>query len=137
MKYWLTYVLTTILLGVFFSILYYILNPYKAPLYSSPIPEFLVLKNNNQVTLLDFWSPILETFASNNSTPEIQAESALIYDLKQDKVIVEKNVKERLPMASLTKIMTAIIVLEDKSFPETFVVMDGDLVGEDSMGLEA
>lgn len=135
MKFWASYILTIILLGVFFSIVYYVFNPYKPLIYASPIPDFLVLKNNNQVTLLDLWTPLFETFVNTNEKPDIQAKSALLYDLVNDKVIFEKNAKKVLPMASLTKIMTAIIVLEDKTMPERYVVSADDLVGEDSMGL--
>ncbi len=137
MRFWISYTLTVILLGVFFSVVYYIFNPYKATLYASPIPEFLEIKNNAQVTLLDFWSPILGTFTESDSTmPDIQARSSLVYDLVSNKVIYEKNANEKVPMASLTKIMTAVIALEDKFMPENYVVNGADLVGEDSMGLE-
>lgn len=40
-------------------------------------------------------------------------------------------------MASLTKIMTAIIALENKKEDDTYIVNNEDLVGEDSMGLTA
>lgn len=135
MKYWISYTLTIILIGVFFSFIYYIFNPHKFESFTSPVPDYLLLKNNNQVTLLDFWSPIFETFAGSNDLPEIQSKSALIYDLNSNKPIYEKNSKKKLPMASLTKIMTAVITLEDKSMPETYSVSKVDLVGEDSMGL--
>ncbi len=135
MRYWFSYTISVVLLGIFFSLLYYIFNPYRTQTYASPVPDFLVLKNNNQATFLDLWTPFFETFASGNQVPEIQAKSALVYDLKNDKVIYEKNASNKLPMASLTKIMTAVIALEDNNMPDTYEVSSRDLVGEDTMGL--
>lgn len=102
----------------------------------APVPDFLILTNNRQVSLLDMWKPE-ETFASINVNFQIEAKSALLYDITNNKVIYEKNSHERLPMASLTKIMTAVIALEDKGMPEVYTVHGEDLVGEDSMGLSA
>lgn len=135
MKYWVSYTISVILAGVFFSVVYYIFNPYKTSSFVSPIPEFLTVKNNDQVNLLDFWTPIFETFASSQSIPDIKARSALLYDLNTDQVIYKKNSDEKVPMASLSKIMTAVIAIEDKSMPDLLTVSTEDLVGEDSMGL--
>ena len=131
-----SYFITVVLLGIFISLIFYLFSLNKSPLYSSPIPVFLELKNNKQATFLDLWSPVFETFASTNRVPEIHARSALMYDLVNEKVIYEKNSKTQVPMASLTKIMTAIIALEDKNMPDIYKVNKADLVGEDSMGLE-
>ncbi len=43
---------------------------------------------------------------------EIQAHSAIVYDIKRKKVLYEKNVDERMPLASLTKVMTAVTALD-------------------------
>lgn len=139
MRFWFSYMMTVIFVSVVFSLLYYLASPEanKEITYISPIPEFLTIEKNSQVTLLDLWTPILETFASTHATPDIQATSSLMYDLTQNKVLYEKNAHAKLPMASLTKIMTAIIALEDKNMPDTYRVFPEDLVGEDSMGLEA
>jgi serine-type D-Ala-D-Ala carboxypeptidase (penicillin-binding protein 5/6) len=139
MKYWLSYTATVLLGGVLFTVLYwFILQPNQFAIhYISPLPDFLTLGKNKQVTLLDLWSPIIETFASTNEKPPIEAKAALVYDLANNKVLFEKNASGRMPMASLTKIMTAIVALEDKSMPATYQVHGADLVGEDSMGLAA
>lgn len=131
-----SYFITVVLLGIFISLFFYLFSLNRSSLYSSPIPVFLELKNNKQATILDLWSPVFETFASTKKIPEIHARSALMYDLVNEKVIYEKNSKTQVPMASLTKIMTAIIALEDKNMPDIYKVNKADLVGEDSMGLE-
>lgn len=102
----------------------------------SPLPDFLTLSKNNQVRFLDLWLPAFaqnkENVINNN---DITAKSALVYDLTSNKSIYEKSASDRLPMASLTKIMTAIIALENKKIDDKYRVTQKDLVGEDSMGL--
>ena len=103
----------------------------------SPLPDFLTLSKNNQVRFLDLWFP---QFTNSDTTAvlgtnDITAKSALVYDITTDKTIFEKESNVRLPMASLTKIMTAIIALENKKENDRYIVSNSDLVGEDSMGL--
>lgn len=69
--------------------------------------------------------------------PEVSARASLVYDLTTNKVIYQKNAKEKLPMASITKIMTSIVALENKRKDNKYFVAKKDLVGEDSMGLTA
>ena len=139
MKYWISYTASVILAGILLSLVYYLYGPIgnRTLSYISPLPDFLTLGKNNQVTLLDLWSPVIETFANFDGKPSLGATSALLYDVNDNKTIYEKNSNEQLPMASLTKIMTAIVTLEDPSMPEKYYVTNADLVGEDSMGLES
>jgi len=55
---------------------------------------------------------------------QITAKSALVLDRKTKKVLYEKNPNQRMAMASLTKLMTAIVFLEDsqKNLDERFLV---------------
>lgn len=106
--------------------------------FTSPVPDYLSMAKNKQVTLLDLWSPLLESvYGSEIKGPDITAKSALMYDLTVNKVLYEKNTKEKLPMASLTKIMTAIVSMENKRTDDKYIVRGENLVGEDSMGLSA
>lgn len=100
----------------------------------SPLPNFLTAFANDQVSTLNLWTPFFEMFEGHTAKPGISARSALVYDLTSGKVLFSKNPKEKLPMASLTKIMTAIIALESPKKAE-YVVSDQDLIGENSMGL--
>lgn len=43
---------------------------------------------------------------------EIQARGAIVYDVKRKKVLYEKNADERMALASLTKVMTAVTALD-------------------------
>jgi D-alanyl-D-alanine carboxypeptidase len=102
----------------------------------APIPDFLTLTKNSQVRLLDLWFPSTDqAHGSGFDITQLTAKSVLMYDLTTNKIIFEKNVKEKLPMASLTKIMTAIIALENKREEDRYVVRKENIVGEDSMGV--
>jgi D-alanyl-D-alanine carboxypeptidase len=125
----------TILINIFLYI--FIHQKHLKNFFESPIPDFLTLSSNSQVKLLDFWLPIIEkTEGSENGVPDFTAKSVLIYDLTTNKTIFEHKAFERMPMASLTKIMTAIVALENKRSDDHYTVHKEDLVGEDSMGLE-
>lgn len=102
----------------------------------APVPDYLNTTKNKEVSTLSLWIPILANFIQNKSNaPQISAKSAIVYDVTSDKVLYKKNSKERLPMASITKIMTAIIALENKKADDKYIVSKEDLVGENSMGL--
>lgn len=101
----------------------------------SPIPDFLTLNKNKQVRFLDLWSPIVQQTSGSESLPDLTAKSVLMYDLTTNKTIFEKHSKQRMPMASLTKIMTAIIALENRKPDDKYIVKESALVGEDSMGV--
>jgi len=55
-----------------------------------------------------------EKILEENVTTELNALSAISVEIKQgeEKTVFEKNSSEKLPVASLTKLMTALIVLE-------------------------
>lgn len=141
MKKLLSYLSLIIPLTLFFAsaIWYYYAPPfYKAGTALSPIPDFLMVSENSQVRLLDFWSPMIQSIhGSGGDVAELTAKSVLMYDLSTDKVLYKKDADERLPMASLTKIMTAIIALENQKPDDRYLVRPADIVGENSMGLTA
>jgi len=69
---------------------------------------------------------------SNIPKPVISAKSALIYDTRSSRYLFEENTKEKLPIASLTKILTAVVVLESMdqadivSIPIEAIKVDGE-----------
>lgn len=101
----------------------------------SPLPDFLTYFKNSQVATINLWFPQLGSKIMSVSEPNITAKSAFVYDLTSNKIIYSRNSKERLPMASLTKIMTAVIALENKKNDDNYIVRKSNLVGEDEMGL--
>ena len=56
------------------------------------------------------------------STPEVGARAALFIDTKTGEVLFSKNAREKLPIASLVKIMTAVVALEYRSLDEKLLV---------------
>lgn len=116
--------------------LFWLQTPILASVYEhSPLPSFLTLSRNSQVTTLDVWQPTGVLAAQSSVAPAVSGKSAYVYDLATEEVLFAKNESTRLPMASLTKIMTAIIALEHKNANDAYNVQVRDLVGEDSMGL--
>ena len=55
--------------------------------------------------------------------PSIKASAFYLIELKSGRVLLEKNATRRLPPASLTKIMTALVAMEAAS-PEQVVLVD-------------
>lgn len=55
-------------------------------------------------------------------SPVIEAKAAIVVDLQNGLVLYEKNIHDQLPIASLTKLMTAIVVLEENDIKEEVTV---------------
>lgn len=136
MKKWFLSLSTIFLSGIFLSLVVWLSYPISLHVgstrVSSPLPSLLTRVFNPQVTSLDIWAPrVLE----NTKGLTLTASSALSYDMTTNTVLFAKDVNKRLPMASITKIMTAIIALEHPRSDNKYIVHQQDLVGEDSMGL--
>ena len=69
--------------------------------------------------------------------PSVDAPSALLADYPSNTVLWSKAADEPMPMASTTKLMTALVALDDLSPDEIITVPGEALVGGASMGLEA
>src|SRR3989344_5377467 len=63
----------------------------------------------------------------NISEPEINARSVLLLDGKTHRVLFAKNPDEKLPIASITKLMTAMVVLDEMNINEVYTVRAEDL----------
>ncbi len=72
----------------------------------------------------NIWSPkIIDSESLNFSdAPEITAKSAFFINTNTGEILYEKNPQEQLSIASLTKIMTTIIALENKSFDDKYFI---------------
>lgn len=64
---------------------------------------------------------VLQT-SNTSEEPKLNSRAAVIYDRKSKKIIWGKKENEKRPMASTTKIMTAIIVLENANLSDTVTV---------------
>ena len=61
---------------------------------------------------------LLETSNETTTEPIIYSRAVVVLDRNTKKVLYEKNMKEKRAMASTTKIMTAIIALENGNLDE-------------------
>jgi len=126
--------ITVVLLGI--VIFYFKLYDNQKFIIHSPLPDFLSITKNSQASTLNIWLPEVPEQAGEEFKLKITGKSVLVYDLTSKKTLYAKNPREKLPFASLTKIMTAIIALENPKKDDKYLVREYDLVGEDSMGLD-
>ncbi len=64
----------------------------------------------------------IQTIASSTDEPNINSKSAVVIDRQTKKILYQKNCNEKRAMASTTKIMTAIITLENAKLEENVKV---------------
>lgn len=57
----------------------------------------------------------------------LKASSAIVWDINKKKVIFEKNSNESIPLASITKLMTALVALE-KVYPSFAISIDPEFL---------
>lgn len=136
---WFSYIISSLLLSIFFLVILWFYSPsFQSSVqnFYSPLPDFLTLARNTQVSTINLFLPkINKEDVLGAESFNLTAKSAFIFDITTNKSIFVKNETERLPMASLTKIMTAIIALENKREDDRYIVKKEDLVGESSMYL--
>jgi D-alanyl-D-alanine carboxypeptidase len=70
--------------------------------------------------------------------PEVTATSVFAFDPDTGEVIISKNADERLPIGSVTKVATALVVMDHLDFDDEIVVTSEDMLpdGFSSMSLQ-
>lgn len=122
----------------FAAYFYYVSNNSSKNLsITSPLPDLLTKSFSNVFGSSNIWKPNMgKTIEPSVKKPEITASGAISYDLASEQLLYQKNAKTKLPMASLTKLMTAIIALENEPIDKGFTVNKlAAEIGEDTMGL--
>ena len=90
-----------------------------------------LLRSDN---LTSSWEPGEDLGTSNQ--PEITSESALLVNINSGEVLIEKNSTKKMKIASLVKMMTAIVALEHKNLEDEIIVTYRAAdIGENTMGL--
>lgn len=79
------------------------------------------LFKQEKVLGLNQWFPQIMAGSQDNA-PQISAKAGLFIDTKNGQVLYAKNAKERLPIASLVKVMTALIALEHKGMEDKYLI---------------
>ena len=72
------------------------------------------------------FSPIVTVEAYEPSGLEITANAVLLKSLDTDETIYEKNANERIYPASITKIMTTLLMLESDKFVISTIYINSD-----------
>lgn len=76
----------------------------------------------NIILIITVFCNLLSVNATEITPPKVDAQGAIIMDYESGRVLWEKNSDAPLPMASTTKIMTAIVALENSTLEENVVV---------------
>ena len=63
------------------------------------------------------------------------ADSAIVFDVRMNKILFSKNAEERLPLASLTKLMTALVAVSNASENNVVVISPQAIKSEGDSGL--
>lgn len=137
--FWFSYFLSTLLIGLFIAVVLWFFAPFiqgQKFLFYSPLPEFLTLAKNAQVSTINLFLPqVNKESVLGTQITSLTAKSVFIFDITTGQTIFAKNEKQKLPMASLTKVMTVVVALENKRADDKYIVTSRDLVGENSMYL--
>ena len=73
---------------------------------------------------------LLPSFVHALEEPKLHSEYAIVYDLKEDKVIYSKRAEEQISIASLTKIMTTITAINNISDLNERVIITQDMLNQ-------
>ncbi|OGE64082.1 hypothetical protein A3J13_01130 [Candidatus Daviesbacteria bacterium RIFCSPLOWO2_02_FULL_36_8] len=96
--------------------LLFFLNNYKG--YDELISPML---KQEKVLGINQWFP-KDILDSQETAPKITAKSAIFLDSKDGTILYSKNINEKLPIASLAKVMTVLISLEHKKMEDDFTI---------------
>ncbi len=104
------------LLVIFFS--FVLIN-----MISGKNPKELIspILNNEKVLGINQWLP-QQVLGSQENAPQVSAQAGFFIDTKSGQVLYAKNIHQRLPIASLVKVMTVLIALEHKNMDDQFTV---------------
>ena len=84
--------------------------------------------DKEQINIREIKEQLVETAKTLNNEPKLNSRVALVYDRSSGRVLYEKNGNKQTPMASTTKIMTAIVVMENSNLSD-IVTIDSKSAG--------
>ena len=71
---------------------------------------------------------VIQTTSNITDNPKLNSRIALVYDRASGRILFDKNGDKTTPMASTTKIMTAIVVVENSNLSD-IVTIDSKSAG--------
>ncbi|MBU0998776.1 CapA family protein [Patescibacteria group bacterium] len=103
------WIISPVLLGIFFTSFIF-----------STLKENILESKNNQASIIQLVAPEKETIKSQyfytnkdtNEQPGVSAKAFLVGDLNTGEVILSKNQNQKFPIASISKLMTALVTKE-------------------------
>ena len=81
----------------------------------------MISEEDEKVDIEEIQNEVIETNAANEEL-ELNSRIALIYDRASGRILYERNGNKQTPMASTTKIMTAIVVLENANLNDVVTI---------------
>ena len=84
--------------------------------------NYIVYADDENEEISDNLSSLIEVSSSISDEPTINSRAAIIYDRSSGSILFGKNENDQRKMASTTKIMTAIIVLENANLDDIVTV---------------
>lgn len=80
------------------------------------------LEDNETISIDEIKEEVVETTNVIDNEPKLNSRIGLIYDRASGRILYEKNGNKQTPMASTTKIMTAIVVLEKSNLTDVVTI---------------
>src|SRR3990167_7069953 len=113
------YILAAMLAGLVIVNVLFVFDPSKKDNFANAEPAF----NSSQAYLLPISEPsYFPIYDSKIEKPVIDAKAGIVYDTRSGRFLFTKNSRIKLPVASLTKILSAIVVLENIDTKEAVVI---------------
>ena len=113
------YILTVSLAGLVIVNVFFIMDSSQKSNFANAEPVF----NSYQAYVLPISEPsYFPIYDSKIEKPVIDAKSGLVYDTRSGRFLFAKNPRLKLPVASLTKILSAVVVLENLDTKDIIVV---------------
>lgn len=91
-----------------------------------------------RLRLLEAMTPRFKTDASGAIVPDVRAAAAILFDPGTGQVLWEENAQDKRSIASITKVMTALVFLEDNpDLSQQITVQRGDVFAASTTYLRA
>lgn len=100
---------------VYISIIFIVLISYTIPTLADDEEE-------NELEQNEIQELVIESATKPSEEPKLNARAAIIYDRETKEIIWGKNETSKRAMASTTKIMTAIVVLENSNLSDIVTI---------------
>lgn len=113
------YIFAVMLAGLIIINIFFVLGSPKTNNLVNAEPVF----NSSEAYILPISEPsYFPIYDSTKAKPLLDTKSGLVYDLRSGRFLFDKNSRIKLPIASLTKILSAVVVLENLNLKDIVVV---------------